>query len=151
VALPLAAAAVANGAPLLGICRGLQEINVALGGSLHPALHELPGRLDHRAPAADAPARYAEAHEVVFTAGGFLHRATGVTGCRVNSLHGQGIDRLGRGLHVEAQAPDETIEAVSVAGHPFALGVQWHLEWQAAANPIGRAIYRAFGQALRGA
>jgi putative glutamine amidotransferase len=149
-ALCLAAAAVAHNLPLLGICRGLQELNVALGGSLHPALHQVPGRLDHRAPDAPAHARHAVRHAVHFTAGGLLARLTGLSGCQVNSLHGQGIDRLGHGLVVEAAAPDGTIEAVSLPGHPFLLALQWHLEHEATTNPVSRAVYHAFGAALRG-
>jgi len=148
-ALALAAAAVAHNLPLLGICRGLQELNVALGGSLHPALHALPGRLDHRAADATAPGRYAERHPVHFSAGGLLAHLTGLAGCQVNSLHGQGIARLASGLAVEALAPDGTIEAVRVHAHPFALALQWHLEHDAASNPVARAIYTAFGEALR--
>jgi putative glutamine amidotransferase len=150
VALPLIAAAAQRGLPLLGICRGLQELNVACGGSLHPALHELPGRHDHRAPAAAGAARYQDVHEVFFTAAGMLEAWAGARSCRVNSLHGQGIDRLGEGLLVEAVAADDTIEAVRVDGHPFALAVQWHLEWQADRNPLARSIYQAFGMSLRG-
>jgi len=147
--LPLAAAAVARGLPLLGICRGLQELNVALGGSLHPAVHEVPGRLDHRAPAAAAPARYATVHPVRFVPGGALEGLTGLSGGPVNSLHGQAIDRLGAGLLVDALAPDDTIEAITVKGHPFALAVQWHLEWRATEDQVSRRVYEAFGRALR--
>lgn len=149
-AIALAAAAAAHNLPLLGICRGLQELNVALGGSLHPALHELPARLDHRAPVDAAEPRYAARHAVSFPGGGLLARLTGLAGCQVNSLHGQGIARLASRLIVEALAPDGTIEAVRVQDHPFALALQWHLEHEAATNPVARAVYAAFGAALRG-
>jgi putative glutamine amidotransferase len=151
ITLPLARLAVQRGLPLLAICRGLQEINVALGGSLHQAVHEEPDRLDHRADPDDDPdEQYAASHPVDLAAGGELHRILGVRQLQVNSLHGQAIDRLAPGLDVEARAPDGTIEAVRIRAHPgFALAVQWHPEWKALQNPASRALFRAFGDACR--
>ncbi|HEX8978615.1 MAG TPA: gamma-glutamyl-gamma-aminobutyrate hydrolase family protein [Parasulfuritortus sp.] len=150
--LGLIRAAVAAGVPLLGICRGLQEINVALGGSLHQAVHEMPGMADHREPE-DQPlaVQYGRlAHAVRAVPGGLLERITGRAGFEVNSLHGQGIDRLADGLAAEAHAPDGLIEAVSVRGaKAFALAVQWHPEWDVLETPPYLAIFRAFGAACR--
>ncbi len=150
--LPLIRHAIARAVPLLAICRGVQELNVALGGSLHQEVHELPGRLDHRSDkTVSPPQRYAPAHEVLLTEGGRLQELLG--GARriaVNSLHGQAIDRLAPGLAVEARAPDGTIEAVRVEGAPgFVLGVQWHPEWRVLEHPISRRLFAAFGAACR--
>ncbi len=150
--LPLIRRAIARAVPLLAICRGVQELNVALGGSLHQEVHELPDRLDHRSDKTVAPQeRYLPAHEVILTQGGRLQELLG--GARriaVNSLHGQAIDRLAAGLAVEACAPDGTIEAVRVAGAPgFVLGVQWHPEWRVLENSISRRLFAAFGAACR--
>ncbi len=150
--LPLIRRALALGVPLLAICRGIQELNVALGGSLHQHLHEVPGRADHRSdksrPYAD---RYAPRQEVRLQPGGVLGAVLGGTEVLlVNSLHAQGIDRLASGLRVEAVAPDGTIEAVSVVGAAaFALGVQWHPEWNVSQDPISRRLFAAFGAAAR--
>jgi len=151
VTLPLVRLAVERGLPLLAICRGLQEINVALGGTLLQAIQEEPGRLDHRAdPYADVELQYAPSHPVDIVAGGELDRILGVRQLQVNSLHGQGIDRLAHGLRVEAQAPDGTVEAVHISAHPgFALAVQWHPEWKVLQNPASTALFRAFGDACR--
>ena len=148
--LPLLRAAIDAGTPLLAICRGFQELNVALGGSLHQHLHELPGRLDHREPQ-DVPreAEYALAHPVTFAADGMLARLSGLTQAMVNSLHHQGVDRLAPGLRCEAQASDGQIEAVSLPGaKAFLLGVQWHPEWAWAQDPLSRSIFAGFGAAL---
>ncbi|MCS6877735.1 MAG: gamma-glutamyl-gamma-aminobutyrate hydrolase family protein [Geminicoccaceae bacterium] len=150
--LPLVRRALARGVPLFAICRGLQELNVALGGSLHPRLHEVPGRADHRSdkslPYAE---RYAPRHVVRVLPGGRLSSLLGSTETIfVNSLHGQGIDRLAPGLRMEAVAEDGTIEAVSVEGAPgFALGVQWHPEWRVTEDPVSRCLFAAFGAAAR--
>jgi putative glutamine amidotransferase len=148
--LPLLRAAVQNGKPLLAICRGFQELNVALGGSLHQHIHEIPGRLDHREPAdVSRDLEYAPAHSIAMVPDGMLARLSGTNQAMVNSLHHQGIDRLASGLKVEARAPDGQIEAVSHPGaQAFLLGVQWHPEWQFAQDPLSRAIFRAFGQGL---
>ncbi|RMF98207.1 MAG: gamma-glutamyl-gamma-aminobutyrate hydrolase family protein [Gammaproteobacteria bacterium] len=150
-AMALVPAALRAGLPLFGICRGLQELNVALGGSLHQAVHELPGFANHQEDPADPlHIQYGPAHEVRFTPGGRLAAITGREGAQVNSVHGQGIDRLADGLAVEAVAPDGLIEAVSVPDAPgFALAVQWHPEWRAAQDEISIALFQAFGDACR--
>ena len=150
--LPLIRAALAAAVPLFAICRGLQELNVALGGSLHQAVHTLPGRLDHRSDKSVPPAeRYAAAHPVRLTPGGTLQALLGgAATIMVNSLHGQAIDRLAPGLAVEALAADGTIEAVRVEGAPgFALAVQWHPEWRLRENPDAQRLFAAFGAACR--
>jgi len=148
--LPLLRAAIEAGKPLLAICRGFQELNVALGGSLHQHLHELPGRLDHREPQnASRDAEYAPAHEVTIVPDGVLAKLSGLSHAMVNSLHHQGVDRLAPSLRIEATAPDGQIEAVSMpATKTFLLGVQWHPEWKMAADPLSRAIFIAFGMGL---
>jgi putative glutamine amidotransferase len=148
--LPLLRAAISAGKPVLAICRGFQELNVALGGSLHQHLHELAGRLDHREPAnAGRDAEYALAHDIAIAPGGMLARLSGLTQARVNSLHHQGVDRLAPGLKVEATAPDGQIEAVSLpAAKAFLLGVQWHPEWAFAGDPLSRAIFAGLGATL---
>jgi len=146
---PLIRAALAAGLPVLAICRGLQELNVALGGTLHQRLQDLPGRIDHSTPlVASARVREGKAHRVRIAPGSWLHRLAGAREIAVNSLHNQGIDRLGRGLLVEATAPDGTIEAVRVATAPgFAVGVQWHPEYDYATDAMSRRIFEAFGEA----
>jgi putative glutamine amidotransferase len=149
--LPLLRAAIESGKPLLAICRGFQELNVALGGSLHQHVHELPGRLDHREPRdASRDEEYAPAHDVTIISGGVLAGLSGMTRALVNSLHHQGVDRLAPMLTVEAIAPDNQIEAVSMPGaRGFLLGVQWHPEWKMAADPLSRAIFAGFGASLK--
>ncbi len=149
--LPLIRAAVAAGLPLFCICRGFQELNVSLGGTLHTELHSQPGRNDHRS-ARDGPfdERYAPRHPVRLTPGGVFADILGVTEIQVNSLHWQGIDRLAEGLIVEGTAPDGTIEAVRVENSKgFALGAQWHPEYRVMENPVSLALFRAFGEAAR--
>ncbi len=147
--LPLIQRAVARGVPLLGVCRGFQEINVALGGSLHQAVQEVPGLADHRDdPKAPAAVQYAPAHRVDIVPGGVLATVLDNADIEVNSLHGQGVDRLADGLRVEARAPDGLVEAFSVDGaRAFALGLQWHPEWEAASNPVSMRLLQAFGRA----
>lgn len=150
--LPLVRAALAAGVPLLGVCRGFQEINVALGGSLWQHVEEAPGMLDHREDKAQPlEAQYGPAHEVVLEPGGLLQRlARGADRVAVNSLHGQGVKRLAPGLRVEARAPDGLIEAfVPEAAPDFALAVQWHPEWKVMDNDFSRALFAAFGDAAR--
>jgi putative glutamine amidotransferase len=148
--LPLLRAALAAGLPILAICRGIQELNVAMGGTLHQRVHELPGRLNHRSPPGTVEEKYAhQAHPVALTEGGFFERLTGAREITVNSLHSQGIDRLAPGLVVEAVAPDGQIEAVRASGVPFAIGVQWHPEFCVMQNPVSRALFAAFGDACR--
>ena len=152
VTMRLIRAAVAGGVPLLAICRGLQEMNVALGGSLHQRLQDLPDRLDHSTPLHPNPRiRIGKAHDVRITPGSWLHRVAGATIIPVNSLHNQGIDRLAPGLVVEATAPDGTIEAVRLPGaSSLAVGVQWHPEYDYATDPVSRSIFTAFGAAVNG-
>jgi len=148
--LPLLRAALAAGLPILAICRGIQELNVAMGGTLHQRVHEVPGRLNHRSPAGTMEEKYAhQAHPVALTAGGFLERLAGAREITVNSLHSQGIDRLAPGLVVEAEAPDGQIEAVRASGASFAIGVQWHPEFRVMQNAVSLAIFAAFGDACR--
>ncbi len=157
MALSLIEACVARGVPLFGICRGLQEINVAFGGSLHPEIRELPGRLNHRMPRLengeihpDPEVVFADRHEVKLVADGSFARILGCDTIRVNSLHGQGILDPGGRIVVEGVAEDGTIEAIRVADAPaFALGVQWHAEYDPQSNPINRALFQSFGAALR--
>jgi putative glutamine amidotransferase len=147
--LPLLRAAIAAGKPLLCICRGFQELNVALGGTLFQHVHEIPGRLDHREKSGvPLDQEYGPAHTVRFSPGGLLARLVGAPEAAVNSLHHQGIDRLASGLVQEAVAPDGQIEAVAGTGPGFLLGVQWHPEWRWAENGVSRAIFKAFGAAL---
>ena len=151
VTLPLIRAAIRMGTPLLAICRGFQELNVALGGSLHQRIQDLPGRMDHSTPMQPLPRiRTGKAHSLAVTPGSWLHRVAGSTVIAINSLHNQGIDRLAPGLVVEGTAPDGTIEAVRVAGSPgFAVGVQWHPEYDFPTDAISRRIFESFGEAVR--
>lgn len=143
--------AVAMGLPILAICRGFQEVDVALGGSLHQRVHELQGMLDHREdPQAPLAVQYAPAHAVALTPSGVLARIAGATEYRVNSLHGQGVKELAAGLVVEATAPDGLVEAFRGDGPGFLLGVQWHPEWGALhGDSFNRGIFQAFGRACR--
>jgi putative glutamine amidotransferase len=148
--LPLIRRIVDRGIPLLAICRGFQELNVAYGGTLLQHVEEAPGRLDHREDkTAPLEVQYGPAHDVHLTDRGILRRlAAGASVISVNSLHGQGIDRLAEGLVLEAAAPDGQIEGVSVKGAKnFAIGVQWHPEWRYWENPFSTALFAAFGQA----
>jgi len=149
--LPLIRKAVAAGVPVFGICRGFQEMNVAFGGTLHQRLHEVPGHLDHRDDESQPlEVQYGPAHDVTLEPGGTLRALSAAACVRVNSLHSQGIERLGDELAVEARAPDGVIEAFRVRAAPsFALAVQWHPEWQVMSNPFSRALFAAFGQASR--
>jgi len=149
--LPLIPAAVERGIPVLGICRGFQEMNVAFGGTLHQRLHEVPGYLDHRDDESQPlEVQYGPAHDVVLEPGGVLRELAGTDRIRVNSLHGQGVDRLGERLAVEARAPDGVIEAFRVThARRFALAVQWHPEWKVMSNPFSRALFAAFAAAAR--
>jgi putative glutamine amidotransferase len=154
--LPLIRAAVARGVPLLAICRGFQELNVALGGSLHQRVQDLPGRLDHSTPMQpSARVRQGKAHTVRVTPNGWLHRLAGASEIAVNSLHNQGINQLAPTLVVEGVAPDGVIEAVSVTATPagpapgYAVGVQWHPEYDWRTDALSRAIFEQFGAAVR--
>ncbi len=150
--LPLIPRAVAAGVPVLGICRGFQEFNVAFGGTLWQKLQEVPGFLDHREqPELPLETQYAPAHEISLTPGGLLQRlAGGASSVHVNSLHSQGVRELGKGLSVEARASDGVIEAFRVsAARQFALAVQWHPEWQVMNNEFSKALFAEFGAACR--
>jgi putative glutamine amidotransferase len=146
--LPLIPRAVAAGIPVLAICRGFQEMNVAYGGTLWQQIHEVDGHLDHRddgsLPLED---QYGPAHEVELDPGGVLRLIAGVPRLQVNSLHSQGVQRLGPDLAVEARAPDGLIEAFRVAdARAFAVGVQWHPEWRFQNNSFSLALFAAFGE-----
>jgi putative glutamine amidotransferase len=149
--LPLIRKVLARGMPLFAICRGTQETNVALGGSLHQAVHQVGPHIDHRAPAGQsAELQYAPVHMVDVVPGGLLSRIVDTPRFEVNSLHGQAVNKLAPGLRVEARAPDGVIEAFSVEGAPgFNLCLQWHPEWQAASNPQSMQLLEAFGAAVR--
>lgn len=149
--LPLIRAAVANGVPVFGICRGFQELNVAFGGTLHQKVHETGTFMDHREPENEpVDIQYAPSHPLHVQPGGVLAGLGLPSEIRVNSIHGQGVDRLAPGLRVEALAPDGLIESISVEGAAsFALGVQWHPEWQVRDNPDYLTLFQAFGDACR--
>lgn len=150
-ALPLIRAAIARGVPVFGICRGFQEINVALGGSLLQEVHNTQGFDDHREDdTLDVAGQYGPAHPVHAVAGSLLAGIVGANSWQVNSLHGQGIKTLAPDLLAQAHAPDGLVEAYTHRNAPgFLLAVQWHPEWQAAQNPVSRAMYAAFGDACR--
>lgn len=149
--LPLMRAAIDAGLPVFAICRGFQEMNVVFGGSLHQKIQDVPGRMDHREdPTQPLELQYAATHEVHLSESGYLHRLLGTRVIEVNSLHSQGVDRLGEGLVLEATANDGTVEAFRVADSSvFALAVQWHPEWHVMKNPQSLAIFQAFGDACR--
>lgn len=157
LALPLIREAVARSVPLFAVCRGFQEMNVAYGGSLHQHIHEVPSepgyapRFDHREDK-DAPleVQYGPAHPVTLKEDGILATLTGTTEIEVNSLHGQGVDRVGTGLSIDARALDGTVEALHVeAATNFAYAVQWHPEWKFWENPTSKKLFQAFGDAVR--
>lgn len=149
--LDLVKACVAHAVPLLGVCRGFQEINVAMGGSLLQQVHDVPGMMDHREPKATPVAvQYAQRHAVRLQPDSALARWAGATTAMVNSLHGQGVGRLAQGLRALAYAPDGLVEAFEVQGaSTFAYAVQWHPEWRTAENPFYMAMFTAFGDACR--
>ena len=151
VALDLVRGCVARGQPVLGICRGFQEMNVAMGGTLHPEIRDLPGRDNHRMPPdGTLEEQFAPRHVVRFRDGGVFHRLMGATQVMTNTLHGQGIVEPGARVVIDGHAPDDTPEAIYMDGAPgFALGVQWHPEWNAANDPVSRALFGAFGDAAR--
>lgn len=149
--LPLIKAAIDRGVPVLCICRGFQEMNVAFGGTLHQRLHEVGGYIEHRENK-DHPVeqQYGLSHEVHIEPGGLLYELSGRNSAQVNSLHTQGVDQLAAGLRPEATAPDGLVEAFSVSqASNFALGVQWHPEWKVKDNAFYLSIFKAFGDACR--
>ena len=150
ITLPLIREALAQKVPVLCICRGFQELNVALGGTLHTRIHEQPGYSDHRGKT-DVPfdEMYGPAHKIELVADGVFAKLLGKTSTTVNSLHWQGIDRVADRLVVEGRAPDGVVEAVRVKDAGFALGAQWHPEFRATANPDSVKLFQAFGAAAR--
>lgn len=157
VALAVTEACVQRGVPIFGICRGLQEMNVAFGGTLHPEIRDIPGRMNHRMPRLssgeihpDPTVVFADRHDVRLTPGGAFAHLFGRDVIRVNSLHGQGIEVPGRRIVIEGTAEDGTIEAIRVAdATAFALGVQWHAEYDPQTNPVNKTLFEAFGEAVR--
>jgi putative glutamine amidotransferase len=148
--LALIPLAIELGLPILAICRGFQEVNVAFGGRLHQKVHEVDGFMDHRENPEDSlDLQYAPTHPIALAPGGLLAGIAGAGTVQVNSLHGQGIAQLGEGLTVEATALDGLIEAYRRDGASFLLAVQWHPEWRVLENPFYRGIFRAFGDACR--
>ena len=150
-ALSLIRAAVARDLPLFAICRGIQELNVAMGGTLHQQVHTLPDKRDHRSDKSKPrEQRYDPVHEVSLDPTGVLADLAGTSSAMVNSLHGQGIEQVGEGLAIEAVAPDGLIEAVRVESASwFGLGVQWHPEAIYDRNALSRSLFAAFGDAAR--
>ena len=151
IALPLVRACVERGQPVFGICRGFQEVNVAMGGTLYPEIRDLPGRMNHRMPPdGTLEEKFALRHKVTLTEGGVFHRLFGAPEVMTNTLHGQGIKDAGKRIVIEGRAPDGTPEAIYVEGAPgFTLSVQWHPEWDAASDPVSRPLFEAFGTACR--
>jgi len=149
--LQLIELAIEMGMPIFGICRGLQELNVALGGTLFQKVHETPGKMDHREDKEGTlDEQYGPAHPITLTRGGLLAQISGVDEAVVNSVHGQGIDKLAPRLRAEAVAPDGLIEAVSLPdAKAFTLAVQFHPEWKPAQNPFAMSILKGFGDACR--
>jgi putative glutamine amidotransferase len=151
ITLPLIRACVERGQPFLGICRGFQEVNVAMGGTLHPEIRDLPGRMNHRMPPdGTLEEKFALRHAVRFVEGGPFHRLMGAAEVMTNTLHGQGIARPGPRIVIDGEAPDGTPEAIYVRDAPgFTLSVQWHPEWNACSDPVSRPLFNAFGAAVR--
>lgn len=151
ITLPLVRACVERGQPFLGVCRGFQEVNVAMGGTLYPEIRDLPGRMNHRMPPEGTlEEKFALRHAVTFTEGGPFHRLMGAREVMTNTLHGQGIKRAGARIVIDGTAPDGTPEAIFVRDAPgFTLSVQWHPEFNAAADPVSRPLFAAFGAAVR--
>ena len=150
VTLPLIRECVARGVPIFGICRGFQEINVAFGGTLHPEIREIPGRINHRMPPdGTIEEKFQYRHTVKLSPDGQFRRILGAEEVMVNSLHGQGILEKGARVEIEGYAPDTTPEAIIIKEAPgFAMAVQWHPEWNAANDPVSRPLFQAFGAAV---
>lgn len=151
IVLPLVRACVERGQPFLGVCRGFQEVNVAMGGTLYPEIRDLPGRMNHRMPPdGSIEEKFALRHSVAFTEGGVFHKIMGTAEVMTNTLHGQGIKTPGARIVIDGFAPDGTPEAIYVKGAPgFTLSVQWHPEFNAANDPVSRPLFSAFGDAVR--
>ncbi|MEM6375654.1 MAG: gamma-glutamyl-gamma-aminobutyrate hydrolase family protein [Pseudomonadota bacterium] len=151
ITLPLVRECVSRGQPVLGVCRGFQEMNVALGGTLHPEIRELPGRDNHRMPPdGTLEEKFALRHRVRFTENGVFHRLMSANEVMTNTLHGQGVVTPGKGVVIDGHAPDGTPEALYVEGaNGFALAVQWHPEYNACEDHVSRALFEALGDAAR--
>jgi putative glutamine amidotransferase len=151
ITLPLVRACVARGQPFFGICRGFQEVNVAMGGTLHPEIRDLPGRMNHRMPPdGTLEEKFALRHVVTLREGGVFHRLFGAREVLTNTLHGQGVKDPGNRIVIDGHAPDGTPEALYVDGaEGFTLSVQWHPEWDATNDPVSRPLFEAFGTAVR--
>jgi putative glutamine amidotransferase len=149
--LSLIPRAVERGVPVLGVCRGFQEMNVAMGGTLHQRVHEVEGLGDHRENKEQPlDVQYGPSHDVLLEEGGVLRKLAGADRIQVNSLHWQGVDQLAPGLAVEARAPDGLVEAFRVqSAANFAIAVQWHPEWKVMTNPFSQALFAEFGRAAR--
>ncbi len=150
ITLPLVRACVERGQPILGVCRGFQEVNVAMGGTLYPEIRDLPGRMNHRMPPdGTLEEKFGLRHLVTLTPDSPFARIFGATEVMTNSLHGQGIKRPGARVVIDGLAPDGTPEAIHIDAAPgFALSVQWHPEWRAASDPVSRPLFQAFGEAV---
>ncbi len=151
ITLPLVRACVERGQPFFGICRGFQEVNVAMGGTLYPEIRDLPGRQNHRMPPdGTLEEKFALRHVVTLNDGGVFHRLFGAREVMTNTLHGQGIKAVGQNVVIDGHAPDGTPEAIYVKDAPgFTLSVQWHPEWDAANDPVSRPLFEAFGAAVK--
>ena len=151
IVLPLVRACVARGQPFLGVCRGFQEVNVAMGGTLYPEIRDLPGRMNHRMPPdGTLEEKFELRHKVRFTENGVFHGVMGATEVMTNTLHGQGIKTPGKDIVIDGYAPDGTPEAIYIRGAKgFTLSVQWHPEWDACNDPVSRPLFEAFGAAVR--
>ena len=152
ITLPLVRACVERGQPFFGVCRGFQEVNVAMGGTLHPEIRDLPGRANHRMPPdGTLEEKFALRHTVTVSDGGVFHQLFGATEVLTNTLHGQGINAPGSRVVIDGSAADGTPEAIYIDGAPgFTLSVQWHPEWDAAQDPVSRPLFEAFGAAVQG-
>ncbi|MFT6168746.1 MAG: putative glutamine amidotransferase [Celeribacter sp.] len=151
ITLPLVRACVERGQPFFGICRGFQEVNVAMGGTLYPEIRDLAGRDNHRMPPdGTQDEKFALRHDVTFSEGGVFHKILGASNVMTNTLHGQGIKDAGPRVVIDGYAPDGTPEAIYIKGASgFTLSVQWHPEWNAALDPVSKALFGAFGDAAR--
>jgi putative glutamine amidotransferase len=151
IALPLIRACVERGQPFLGICRGFQEVNVAMGGTLYPEIRDLEGRMNHRMPPdGTMEEKFELRHDITFTEGGVFHEVMGAVKVRTNTLHGQGINLPGPRIVIDGLAEDGTPEAIYVRNAPgYTLAVQWHPEYNAAADPVSRPLFESFGDAVR--
>lgn len=151
IVLGLVRACVERGQPFLGVCRGFQEVNVAMGGSLYPEIRDLPGRMNHRMPPdGTMDEKFALRHKVTFSENGPFHALLGAREVMTNTLHGQGIKQPGARIVIDGYAPDGTPEAIFVRDAPgFTMSVQWHPEWNAAQDPVSRPLFEAFGDAAR--